>query len=187
MKHSVNSPTITEFFVPICIEKLSAKYYHRSTSLHSFCVYFDNFDFVCILCAKMQIREHGKKKRSGRTIGAILQVPNKCSLVNLIHNFCFCWYPWLPFFLWQLPCIIFLQCILESFAPSVIKPWWCSYQRSRSLWQLLFCNYFLYAGGAKSFDVMHHVSQILILLPISVSRPQLQILVNYRWADTTAW
>ena len=70
MKHSVNYHTSTEFFVPMCIEKISPKYYYHSTSLHPFWVYFANFDFVCVLCAKMQIREHGIKKdltvRSGR-------------------------------------------------------------------------------------------------------------------------
>ena len=62
MKQSVNSPTTTEFFVPMCIEKLSPKYYYRSTSLHPFCIYFSDFDFVSVLCAKIQIREHGIKK-----------------------------------------------------------------------------------------------------------------------------
>ena len=46
----------------MCIEKISPKYYYHYTSLHAFCVYFANFDFVCVLCAKMQIRERGIKK-----------------------------------------------------------------------------------------------------------------------------
>ena len=63
MQYPINAPTTTEFFVSICIEKLSPKYYYQSTSLHPFWVYFANFDFVCVLCAKMQIREHGIKKK----------------------------------------------------------------------------------------------------------------------------